>query len=349
VIEAARKKGKLETVQSFRFPFYEQVQVQNPEKPNDPNSKIWEHRIRGIEVKAYDVDGDKDKKPDYVAVFKMEGKYKDGKLVFENPSETPSIQIFKSPGSSNPNLIVIDKDGDTIPDEVNKIFGVNTASDLLFSKKAETLDRLFSERGKDPEEEIAEFRKGYHLPKQSFGVAMVGETKIEEFRINDSGWPLPQFKYKNSQGSNYKVEIVLGGSHHENDSKENPYREIKYFKKVYHSPNNQYQDVEGKVVEYFKPPKEYSDKDVREAKVEGTNNQTISIHRKGKTNETWHIDDILKGSSAFAIEYDSGDKREIIVDKDGDKEKDSRYEAKKLFTPGKDKVPVITSPEGGYE
>jgi hypothetical protein len=106
--------------------------------------------------------------------------------------------------------------------------------------------------------------------------------------------------------------------------------------------------VEGKVVEYFKPSKEYSGKDVREAKVEGTNNQTISIHRKGKTNETWHIDDILKGSSAFAIEYDSGDKREIIVDKNGDEEKDSRYEAKKLFTPEKDKVPVITSPEGGY-
>ena len=92
-------------------------------------------------------------------------------------------------------------------------------------------------------------------------------------------------------------------------------------------------DIEGKVVEYFKPPIDYSENDIREATVSGAKKQTVSIHRKGKTNEVWHIDDLLKDSTAFAIEYDKGDKREIIMDRDGNEEEDSRYESKKIFSP----------------
>lgn len=347
-IQAARKKGKLERVQSFRFPFYEQVQVQDPEKPNDPNARIWKHELKGVEVVAYDVNGDKKKLPDYITVTKMRGRLENGKVVFDEPSNKPSLQIFKSPGSSNPNVLVMDSDGDFYPDIVKRIFGVNKASDLLFSKKGETIDKLFAKNGgKNPDEELEGFRKGYQLPKQSFKVAKVGDNKVEAFKINDSGWPLPShFKYKNPEGSNYKVEIVWEGPKLKKGSgnSKNAQKSIKYFKKVYHAPGNKFMKIEGNVMEYFRPPKDYSQSDIREASVSGSNNQTISIHRKGKTNEVWHIDDLLSGMPAFAIEYDKGgDKREVIMDRDGDEESNTRYESKKLFSPGNNAFSITSS------
>ncbi len=328
-IEAARKKGKLEVVQSFRFPFYEQVQRQDPKKPNDPNAKIWKYELKGVEVIAYDVDGDEKKLPDYITVSKMNGRSEGGKVIFDEPSAKPSIQIFKAPGSQNPDILVIDRDGDLFPDEVTKVFGINNASDLLFSKENETIGQLFP-KGKTREEKLEGFRRGYQLPEQSFDVAIVGQTKAEEFKINNAGWPLPTFRYKNERGNNYNVEIVWAIP----KVKGSDARRIELFKKVYHASGNEYQKVEGDVVEYFKPPREYAEEDIRTASVGGKEKQVISISRKGKTNEEWHIDDILRNSTPFAIEYNQlGDKREIIMDKNGEEESVSRYEAKKLFTP----------------
>jgi len=343
-IEAARKKGKLEIVQSFRFPFYEQVQRQDPKKPNDQNAKIWKYELRGVEVIAYDVDGDEKKLPDYITVSKMNGKFENGKAIFDEPSSKPSIQIFKAPGSQSPDVLVVDGDGDLFPDDVSKIFGVSNASDLLFSKKDETIGQLFP-MGKAREEKLDGFRKGYQLPEQSFDAAIVGQSRAEEFKINNAGWPLPTFRYKNEKGNNYVVEIVwempkVKGS----DS-----RRIELFRKVYHASGNEYQKVEGDVVEYFKPPREYAEEDIRTASVGGKEKQVISINRRGKTNEEWHIDDILRNSAPFAIEYNQGDKREIIMDRNGEEESASRYEAKKLFTPKEKKVEAeYHSSEGSH-
>ncbi len=349
-IEAARKKGTLEKVQSFKFPFYEQIQIQDPESPEDPNAKIWKHELRGVEVSAYDVNGDKKKLPDYITVTKMKGRMEKGKVVFDEPLQRPSLQIFKSPGSQTPNILVADLDGDYSPDLVEKIFGVNNASDLLFSKKAETLDKLFAKNdGKSRDEELEGFRRGYKLPKQSFEVAKVGESRVEVFKINDSGWPLPShYNYKDPEGSNYKVEIVWVGPKPGEDSGKikDTHKTIKYFKKIYHGTGNEYMKIEGNVMEYFKPPKDYSKDNIREASVSGSKNQTISIHRKGKTNEVWHIDDILGEMPVFAIEYDKGDKREVIIDKDGDEETNSRYEARRVFSPTKKARKIVSHPDG---
>ncbi|MEK6760486.1 MAG: hypothetical protein AABX93_01030 [Nanoarchaeota archaeon] len=332
VIEAARKGGKLERVQSFRFPFYEQVQKQDPKKPDDPNAKIWQQELRGVEVVAYDVNGDVKKLPDYITVSKMNGRNENGKIIFDEPSARPSIQIFKSPGSSEPDIMVIDRDENLFPEEVTRIAGITNASDLLFSKKGETIDQLFADTiSGNREEKLKGFRKGYQLPEQYFDVAVVGQTKTEEFKINESGWPLPTFRYKNEKETNYKVEIILQPPKTKDDSKE-IYKRIALFKKVYHAPGNKYGEVEGNVFEYFKAPKEYAEDDVREASVIGSDNQILSIHRKGKIVEEWHIDDILKGAKPFAIEYNLGDKREAILDRNGAEESQSRYEAKKIFS-----------------
>ena len=349
VIEAARKKGKLERVQSFRFPFYEQVQVQDLKKPDDPNAKVWKHELKGVEVIAYDVDGDEKKLPDYITVSKMKGRYENGKVIFDEPSNKPSMQIFKAPGSSNPNIMVIDRDGDLFPDEVTKIFGMNNASDLLLtmfgeiSKKNETAGALFP-TGKTRDEKLEGFRKGYQLPEQYFDVAMVGQAKAGEFKINESGWPLPEFKYKNEKGNNYSVEIAWRAPKPKKDENR---KSIEFFKKVYHASENPQREIEGNVVEYFKPPKDYAEENIRTAGVAGEDNQIISIHRIGKTAEEWHIDDILKDSQPFAIEYSIGDKREMILDKNGAEESQSRYEAKKIFSSKENKTDA-SSDFSGY-
>ena len=333
-IEAARRTGKLEKIQAYSFPFYEQVRRQDPKKPDDPNAKIWVHELRRVKVEAYDSNGDKDKNIDYIVVFKSTGQHKNGKEIFDKFLERPSLQIFRSPGSSNPNVMILDKNGDAFPEKVDNIPGIDHSKDLLFFKKSETIDILFSEddEGKDLEEKLKGYMKGYQPPEQHFDVAMVGETKIKEFKTNDDGWPLPaHFNYKNARANNFKVEIIWEMPTKKDGSNMN-YKKIKMLKKIYHAPDNAHSEGEGNVVEYFRLPKEYTQRDIREATVTGTKNQTLDIQRKGKAKESWHIDDILPNAPFFAIEYDKGDNRELLVNQNNKTEANSAYEAKKIIS-----------------
>ncbi|MBI2672024.1 hypothetical protein HYX16_03770 [Candidatus Woesearchaeota archaeon] len=292
--------------------YYEQED--NPDYPKkDPNnSRVVVKRERKIRLRTYDFD--KDNKEDYIDGYRLRED--------ETPESKPAVKIFKPLHSSELKVLVVDYDRETnksgfgIPDEIKEVSGISKGSDFYLGSQ-ETIESLFREMTKEKTLEAIT-----DLPPMKAEIVEVGEIKPDEYEINVEGWTTPD-NYKLNGGKNYDLWIKFK----KEDLKEDEPKEIEYIAKRFHAPGNKDSDSQGRVVEFYRPRKEFLEGILM---IEKNDEKHLVKIRKANGPIMEYVDSsVLEGENPFKIEYDSGDFRETIEDQNKTPEKNSIYETKR--------------------
>lgn len=320
-VKSARKRGELgeqkaiveEIIQMYTF--YEKVA--NPQYVIDKGEKKFIHRQRkaGLRITAYNLDNDKEKKPDYIEVFRMMA---DGKQ-----ESKPAVRIFKPDGRGMLEVVVADRDfeneaGYGVPDYVGRKFGVESARELM--ELPDLINFIFQ---KKIDEETMEGPKLTEMNK--LYITKAGTLPMTPYEINQDGWEqyLPDYKKMPSGMPNsFNVHIMRDLKPEENDHTKQS--EIKWIALQYESG--------GRVVEFYRPKDKFRGKKFR-VSVEGNR---ISFTADDGKIESYDVKSAIE-DKPYRIDFDRNPfKRWEIVDRDED---GKHFEAKRERAKTDDIIP----------
>jgi hypothetical protein len=253
-IEAAKKSGTLKVISSATLDYsneYDHKEA-DPKAPEDPNAFVWKSRHQKIvltEYKIVDVEKPLDNKGDYI----------EGYRVIEGKQESrPAIKVF-FPTSGSMAILLVDTDeegqpGFGVPDIIQQISDETNVSELLNS--GDLLNSLFDKKEAKKNREVQE--------AQLFKIEIMpigGHIDEWQKSPDSAGWIVP-FKYVNDKGDNYNVRIhYKKPSFDPNTASTHPhseYMEIEYIEKEFTKSGERYEASNGKVIEYFRPRKDFS-------------------------------------------------------------------------------------------
>jgi len=307
-VEKARREGKLQRnsdavveriVQEYMF----LRKVRNPDYPQtDPNNEfIFREQKIYLELVSYDLDGDNEKRVDYIEFFRL----KDG-LARERH---PALKVFKPTTSSNLIVYVADNDfesdqrGFGRPDKVGYVWGVNTGSDLLL-KHQDVIKFLFHREEEDTPVQIDK-------PLRQTYIVRAGEHLFVEYDTNVNGWEsnLPSYK----EGDHKKWENIETHVHY--DSKD---KKVKKIDEIC----LEFLECGERVVEFYHLREPYSGWQLSKVSVNGDG--VVELFREGEPAAKYMLRDVVE-EKPYRIDFDVGDKRWSIFDNDND---DVHYEDK---------------------
>ncbi|MBR9683199.1 hypothetical protein GOV03_01545 [Candidatus Woesearchaeota archaeon] len=244
------KKFKVEEVMTV-YEFLEKVS--NPQALVDYGEKRWvfKQRAAGLKITAYNLDNDKEKKPDYIEVFRLN---KDG-----TPESKPAVRIFKTAWSSSLEVIVADRDfegegGYGQPDYVGRTFPVTTGRDLLGHTKL--INFIFQKEREQEKREVPEMKELNKLY-----IVEAGTMSMVPFDCNGECWENFIPEYKTGPGGRHNPftvhirksidsmkDIPPGEKEHKDSS-------LNWIALEYEGSS--------RVVEFYKPKEEFKDKKFR--------------------------------------------------------------------------------------
>ena len=325
VIDSAKKNGTLKLVATIDLDESNKYDHKdpNPAHPDDPNDFIWKSRNQKLaltEYKIIDIDKPLDNKGDYI----------EGYRVIDGVQEQyPAIKVF-FPASGEMAILLVDADetgmpGFGVPDVIESISSETNLQDLLQSTSL--LNSLFDKK---------EVHKNRIVPDAQLfkiEIAPLGKKVDEWMKSPDSdGWIVP-FKYASVPlGDNYNIRIKFKTPKVDPDNPDMAhahleYLEIEYIEKEYTKAGNTYEPSAGKVIEYFRPKKDFAG--LVKARVDNEDdNKKVTFNFPDGT----IIDGIVTPTSNKFIEnkpyakaYNEGGKRWWIESSNGD----STYDKKK--------------------
>ncbi len=339
-VESAKSRKQLRELENIihSITFYEEEA--NPQYPHiDPHNKTrLVRQTRDLQIITYscsDVGNEEEvrtRSADYIEVFRS----KNGAW-----EETPAIKIFKSQGSELPTVVVLDKDraglrGHGVPDLVSELEGGLMSGKMLLTHHEGLLEALFTKP-------VQEKRVLPVEVPQEVKIVHVGEAVASKYVLSEDGWKVPYDRY--NQGTNYTlwVKYVDDKTPHA-VSPELALRkvsEIEYVAKRFFVPGTRDvlqgrlgDDVQGRVVEYYKVKPEFA-KSVKAAYIdEGTHMLKLLQHGKPlseNSDEFFFVAQDGKDPKPYMIQFDEGERRFSIVDIDGKPQKKSLYEAREEF------------------
>lgn len=314
-VEDAKAANRLSQVENLQISVQYEEEEPNPDYPQvDPNNATrWVSKSRALRIKSFDCDAIADHNADYIEVYRLAA---DG-----TPEAHPAMKVFKSQGSSTLDVAVLDKNpasqrGHGIPDDVVELSFVRRGSELYDSHR-DTLESLF----KTPQAERRQLPKEAPIEAE---IVRVGELGSQEYQTNQQGWTCP-LEYR--VGNNYSIWVKFKDEENHDHTNPRP-REIEYIAKRYLVPGTN-QDVQARVVEYYRVKPEFA----RNVRLASVNNATkmVEIVREGEAAQRG-IDSLFleRGQNdqivPYRIDYDSGNLRISIVDRD--KNAEPLYESK---------------------
>jgi hypothetical protein len=260
VLDAAKKNGNLKQIAQITLDETNQYDHKeaNPKNPEDENDFIWKARNQKLvltEYKVVDIDKPLDNKGDYIEGYRV----RDGKQ-----EQFPAIKVFFPPSGSMA-LLLVDADEDGmpgfgIPDLIESIESDVNLQELI--QNNELLNSLFDKK------EAKKSRVIEQAQLFKVEIAPLG-AKVDEWQKAPSadGWIIP-FKYANMLGDNYNVRIkykqikadLAANGYPNPDHAHSMYMEIEYIEKEYTKSGDKYEPSAGKVLEYYRPKKDYSGK-----------------------------------------------------------------------------------------
>jgi hypothetical protein len=253
-IEAAKKSGTLKQIASAELDYsneYDHKEA-DPKAPEDQNAFVWKARHQKIvltEFKIVDVDKPLDNKGDYI----------EGYRVIEGKQESrPAIKVF-FPTSGEMAILLVDLDeegqpGFGVPDIIEDISNTINVQELITD--GELLNSLFDKK------EAKKNRVVQEAQLFKIEIMPIG-GHIDEWQKSPdaSGWIVP-FKYVTERGDNYNVRVhYKKPSFDPSTASTHPhseYMEIEYIEKEFTKSGERYEASNGKVIEYFRPRKEFS-------------------------------------------------------------------------------------------
>lgn len=319
-IEDAKRDGKLRFVGKTLVFDYELLgkKLSDPEHPFDPQHFVWKEKAEGLEITAFKVltnSHPRDNQLHYLEAARVTHTFdKDGKIVSTERESAPALRVFTS-ASDSLDIVVLDKDregelGFGLPDVVEKLGSSIISGKDLYIRHQPLLAQLFEEKVKDKRKPLTP------VTPQKFDVVEAG-TKVDPWDKSNhpKGWGIP-YDYKGEKKNNYKVEIVLKPKKKGDDSQT---REINFIAKIYHSASNESQPVKGDVVEYYLPVAPYNEKNILEVKVDWSNKKKLTVERDGQPSVTAIVTsgkNLFTDDKPVAIDFNDGDTRYRIVDRD---------------------------------
>jgi len=323
VIDAAKTNGTLKQVATLTLDESNQYDHKepNPKNLDDANDFVWKARNQKFvltEYKIVDVDKPLDNKGDYI----------EGYRVIEGQQEQyPAIKIFFPP-SADIAILLVDTDengmpGFGVPDVLEDISSATNLLTLLHDDNL--LNSLFDKKEAKNNRVVADAQ----LFK--IEIAPLGKKVDEWQQASDaSGWIVP-FKYVDMRGDNYNVRIHYkklkidpvdpDAAHAHGD-----YLEIEYIEKEYTKTGDNYTPSAGRVVEYYRPRKDFAGK---------VKAQVLHAEDSKKLQFEFEDGTIIEGfvtpgknkfveDTPYAKSYNEGQKRWWIESSNGDGKYDKR-------------------------
>ncbi len=326
-VKKARERGdlnngnfKVEEINTV-IEFWEKVD--NPQYLVDHGEKRWKFKKRraGVSILGFNVDGDKEKKTDYIEVFRLRP---DGKR-----ESKPAVKMFRPSGSERLEVIVADRDfegegGYGVPDWVGRpdMF-VENARDLM--EFQELLDFIFQKKRDEEKRE----KPNIDLEMNKLYIVKAGTLPMNSFACGDECFErfLPDYKKgPNGSPTRYMVhvrrDIPDEIEEHEKMHKGFPIKWVAL----------QYMGGRSRVVEFYKVKKEFAGKDLK-TNVFGTR---VSIEDETGLIRNYDVKAVIE-DKPYQIAFDRNrQKRWTIKDEDGD---GKCFECKKVEAWTNDVIP----------
>lgn len=310
-IKKARERGdfkdskkKVEEILT-RYEFFEKVP--NPQYVVDYGENKWlfKKRVAGLKIIAYSLDDNKDKKADYIEVFRLKKE--------ETSESKPAVKIFKSSGSNSLDVIVADCDfegegGYGMPDYVGRHYFIKTARDLM--EYSELLDFIFQKKKEEEKREWPELKEMNKLY-----IAKVGTLPMAHYDCKNGCWDRFLPEYKTGPGGKQNIFTVhikrdiIGKDIIDNLDEEDKAHmkfSLKWIALQYGGGS--------RVVEFYEPKKEFRNKKFS-VNVSGRN---VSLTGEDGQIKSYDVNAITE-DKPYQIDFDRNPyKRWEIRDKDGD-------------------------------
>lgn len=314
-IEEARKNGSLKEVERFVWSSQRLLDRKEPDPndPEDPNKFIWRLKEEGVEFVAYKVVTSE--KPNNSNIDYAEGtRFSMDKDGIKKESK-PALKLF-IPNNGYGSVLVIDKDkegkvGYLLPDFVEKWTEVYSAQSLM---DQEVLSMLFFEDQKDQRV------KPKDPPPITVEIAPAGKNKVDVWEHNPNGWTVP-LKYKNDQGSNFRVSIKIKGSEKRDFNHASPNKQIEHLVKEW--------DSNGQVKEYFRVKAPFDAANITSV---STYDKRIAIVTNDGDEVVGYITPLNNKfiqDKPFAVSFVEGDQTWYLLDEDGDGKFEKRRQGSK--------------------
>lgn len=252
-IDNAKKTGTLKSIATASLDYsneYDHKEA-DPKAPEDQNAFVWKARHQKIvltEYKIVNVEKPLDNKGDYI----------EGYRVIEGKQESrPALKVF-FPTSGSMAILLVDLDeegqpGFGLPDIIQSISDTTDVTAII--NDGSLLNSLFDKKEAKKSRVVTE--------AQLFKIEImpIGGHIDEWQKSPDGGWIVP-FKYANERGDNYNVRVhykkpsfdpATASSHPHSE-----YMEIEYIEKEFTKSGERYEASNGKVIEYFRPRKDFS-------------------------------------------------------------------------------------------
>src|SRR3989344_3045519 len=314
-VDDAKAGNRLNQIENLVMSVQYEEEEPNPDYPQvDPNNATrWVQRSRALRIMSFDCDTQPDHRADYIEVYRIGD---DG-----TPEANPAIKVFKSQGSSTLDVAVLDRNpanqrGHGTPDDVESLSFIERGSELYDSRR-DLLESLF----KTPEVERRQLPKEAPIEAE---IVRVGELGQQEFQISTDGWSCP-LEYR--VGNNYSLWVKFKDEESHDHANPRP-REIEYVAKRYFVPGSS-SDVQARVVEFYRVKPEFAQR----VRLVTVNNETkmLEIVREGEAAQKGMDSLFLERDrndlvTPFRIDYDSGNLRISLLDRDRNPE--PLYEAK---------------------
>jgi hypothetical protein len=332
VIDGAKKNGSLKQVATLTLDESNQYDHKepNPKNPNDPNDFIWKARTQKIvltEYKVIDIEKPLDNRGDYIEGYRVvEGKQE----------QYPAIKVFFPP-SGDMAILLVDADQDGmpgfgVPDVIESISSQTNLTDLMQNQSLLNglFDKKTAKNNRNPE------------ATQLFKIEIAPLGKhIDEWQKSPDaeGWIVP-FKYANIKGDNFNVRLhykklkIDGDGDAAMAAAHSEYLELEYIEKEYTKTGDKYTASAGRVIEYYRPKKEFAGKvkaqvlhydDTKKLQFETEDGSVITGFVTPGKNK--FIEDV-----PYAKSYNEGQKRFWIESSNSD----GKYDKRKTVGPPKE-------------
>lgn len=321
-IDAAKKSGTLKQTSQATLDFsneYDHKEA-NPKNPDDTNDFVWKARHQKIvltEFKIVDVDKPLDNKGDYI----------EGYRVIEGKQESrPALKMF-FPTSGSMAILLVDLDeegqpGFGVPDIIQELSNTTDVESLL--NDGTLINSLFDKKEAKKNRVVAE--------AQLFKIEIVpigGHIDEWQKSPDSTGWLVP-FKYINERGDNFNVRVhykkpsfdpATASTHPHSE-----YMEVEYIEKEFTKSGERYEASNGKVIEYFRPRKDFAGPVKAKVLYEDGTKQVQFQFEDGSVVEGFITSGKNKfiEDSPYAKSYNEGQKRWWIEKSEGSSNYDKR-------------------------
>jgi hypothetical protein len=304
-VRKARERGDLKDSEKIieeiltKYEFFEKVE--NPQSLVNYGEKKWffKKRITGIKIVAYNLDNDKEKKADYIEVFRFK---KDG-----TTESKPAVKVFKPSSSDSLEIVVADSDsegegGYGMPDYVGRQFSIGTARDLM--EHSQLLDFIFRQKKEEEKREWPEIKD-----MNKIYIVEAGTLSMNPFECNGC-WNnfLPEYKtHPDGRSNSYIVHVrrEISDDVNEEDKHQKSFP-LKWIALDYNGGS--------RVVEFYKPKEEFQNKKYRV----NTSGNKITLEGEDGQLKSYNVKAVIE-DKPYQIDFDRNQqKRWEILDKDGD-------------------------------